>query len=288
MLKSYINLLRPHQYLKNGFVLVGVIFSRQWDYNSISAALHAFIAFCLISSASYILNDIIDAEEDRQHPVKQNRPIANGSISNVNAWIFFIVLSITAFSFAMYNERTIIPFIGLYLAINIAYSFLLKKIVILDVFVISAGFMLRLLTGTMGIGIYPSHWLLLCGLMLTLFLGFSKRKAELMTVKSNNIENTRISLKKYSKTLLDQFIGISAACTILSYSLFTVSETTIEFHGSSDLIYTIPFVVFGIFRYLFLLDNSYHGNDTAKDLINDVPLLLTVAGWLAVSISIIL
>jgi hypothetical protein len=151
--------------------------------------------------------------------------------------------------------------------------------------------MLRILVGTLGLGIEPSNWLLLCGLMLTLFLGFAKRRAELLMLESSGDRSkasTRRVLDDYSPIMLEQYIAVSAACTILSYSLYTVSESTIAVHGSGNLIYTVPFVIYGIFRYLYLLHHRAQGNDTARDLLTDSHLLLTVAGWIVTSLAVLL
>jgi len=173
---------------------------------------------------------------------------------------------------------------------NIFYSWKLKHIVILDVFIISAGFMLRILTGTIGLGIEPTAWLLLCGLMITLLLGFSKRRAELLTVESLDLDEniTRKVLEDYSPIVLEQYIGITAACTIMSFGLYTVSPQTIELHGSDNLIYTLPFVVYGIFRYLYLLHSQKKGNDTAKDLVTDKHMLITVVLWIIATIWVLI
>jgi len=158
----------------------------------------------------------------------------------------------------------------------------LKHVVILDVFSIASGFMLRILAGTIGIGIEPSEWLLLCGLMITLFLGFAKRRSELYLLPRT--QNTRQVLDDYSPALLDNFIAISAGATILGYGLYTVSEQAIRAHGHTDLIYTLPFVIYGIFRYLYLLHHQGQGGDPSRDLLTDSHLLVTLAGWLLTTI----
>ena len=181
-------------------------------------------------------------------------------------------------------------FVITYFVINIFYSWHLKHVVILDVFLISSGFMLRILAGTVGLGIAPSAWLLLCGLMVTLFLGFAKRRAELLMLES--IEGgsnglTRRVLDDYSPQMLEQFIAVTAACTIIAYGLYTVAPQTVAIHGSNNLIYTLPFVVYGIFRYLFLLHRRSKGNDTAKDLVQDPHLLVTVVAWVVTTLWVL-
>lgn len=293
-MRALIRLLRPHQYIKNGFVLLGLLFATQRDATTATHAALAFLAFCAMASAVYVLNDLLDAEADRQHPQKCRRPIASGEIKAPAAWCACVLLACAALALGAAVGLAVPALLLTYLALNVAYSLYLKHVVILDVFVISAGFMLRILAGTVGIGIAPSQWLLLCGLMVTLFLGFAKRHAELMQLAAADGPRAgpggacaRPVLDDYSGAMLGQFIAVSAACTVLSYSLYTVSRDTIALHGTAKLIYTVPFVVYGIFRYLFLLHLRAQGNDTAHDLLTDRHLLLTVACWLAVTFSVL-
>ncbi|WP_348815929.1 decaprenyl-phosphate phosphoribosyltransferase [Halomonas sp. H10-59] len=281
-MRSLIQLLRPHQYIKNGFVLVGALFSHQWDIITLFHALLAFFAFCCMASAVYILNDILDIEADRIHPVKCHRPLPSGAISRDAAKRVLLALVAMSLVISLFVSYWVVFFVVTYFVINIFYSYSLKHVVILDVFLISTGFMLRILAGTLGLDIAPSVWLLLCGLMVTLFLGFSKRRAELLMLESNENSSSRLArrvLDEYSPVMLEQFIAVTAACTVLSYGLYTVSPETIAMHGSDDLIYTLPFVVYGIFRYVYLLHHRSRGNDAAKDLLTDRHLLITVVFW---------
>lgn len=280
-LQAVIKLVRPHQYVKNGFVLIGPLFAQQWDVQTLIQAFLAFSAFCLMASAVYVLNDIMDIEADRQHPVKCNRPLPSGKVSLGFARSLLAGLVVSALILSALVSGWVVVFVATYFVINIFYSWRLKHVVILDVFIISSGFMLRIFAGTVGLGIAPSQWLLLCGLMVTLFLGFSKRRAELLMLESAGANNglTRKVLDDYSPAMLEQFIGVTAACTVLSYGLYTLSPETVALHNSSDLIYSLPFVVYGIFRYLFLLHQKARGNDTANDLLTDRHLLITVAAW---------
>ena len=178
-----------------------------------------------------------------------------------------------------------------YALVNIGYSAWWKHIVIVDVFLISAGFMLRLLTGTLGLGIPPSAWLLQCGFMLTLFLGFAKRRAEMLTIggqPNGGALSTRKVLDDYSPVMIEQFMSVSAACTVLSYSLYTVSPETVARHHTQLLIVTVPFVVYGIFRYLYLLHREQRGADTARDLVTDRHMLVVCAGWTALTALIVI
>jgi 4-hydroxybenzoate polyprenyltransferase len=164
------------------------------------------------------------------------------------------------------------------LLLNIAYSLWLKHVVILDVFCIATGFMLRILAGTIGVGIPPSKWLLLCGLMITLFLGFAKRRAEFITL-ANGKEYHRKVLLKYGAILLDQLVSICAVAVILSYSLYTMSPETVHIHHTENLIYTVPFVIYALFRYIFLLHHSNGGGDPTRDLLRDKHIVISVLGW---------
>lgn len=288
--RSVIKLIRPHQYIKNGFVLLGPLFAQQWDLVTLSQALLAFLAFCCMASAVYVLNDIIDIEADRAHPVKCRRPLPSGDISSRAAKQLLGGLVAAAMVLSLLVSGWVTLFVAAYFIINIFYSWHLKHVVILDVFLISSGFMLRILAGTVGLGIAPSAWLLLCGLMVTLFLGFAKRRAELLMLEAMEGANnglTRRVLDDYSPAMLEQFIAVTAACTIISYGLYTVAPQTVAIHGSNDLIYTLPFVVYGIFRYLFLLHRREKGNDTAKDLVQDRHLLVTVAAWVATTLWVL-
>ncbi|QTF94382.1 MAG: decaprenyl-phosphate phosphoribosyltransferase [Halomonas sp. BM-2019] len=283
-------LVRPHQYLKNGFVLLGPLFAHQWDFVTLSQALLAFLAFCCMASAVYVLNDIMDIEADRAHPVKCRRPLPSGAISLGTAKRLLTGLVVGSLVLSLLVSGWITLFVASYFVINIFYSWHLKHVVILDVFLISSGFMLRILAGTVGLGIAPSAWLLLCGLMVTLFLGFAKRRAELLMLEATDVANnglTRRVLDDYSPEMLEQFIAVTAACTILAYGLYTMSPQTVAIHGSDHLIYTLPFVAYGIFRYLFLLHRRAKGNDTAKDLIQDRHLLITVVAWVATTVWVL-
>lgn len=287
-----LRLLRPHQYIKNTFVFAGVLFSRQWDIYTLLQTGWVFCAFSLSASTVYILNDLSDIDADKAHPKKRYRPLPSGRVSIATAKKIIIILWATAFIPTFILKEWALVFILLaYILMNIAYSLHLKHIVLLDVFVISTGFMLRLLAGTLGIGIVPSAWLLLCGMMLTLFLGFCKRTSELLqSAAADNTfaEKSRRVLTEYNTTMLEQFTSITAACTIISFGLYTVSYQTIQTQGTSNLIYTLPLVIYGIFRYLFLLHRHGKGTDTAKDFLTDRHLLLTGSCWVGMTLVILI
>lgn len=283
-----IRLLRPHQWVKNGFVLIGLLFGHAWrDPAMVAQAIAAFVAFCLISSAVYVMNDLLDREQDRHHPDKRQRPLASGQVGVGAAIALGAVCLLLGFGlvgglfvpFGLPASQAPWLFVA-YGLLNIGYSLGLKHVVILDVFLIAAGFMLRILAGTLGIGIAPSHWLLLCGLMLTLFLGFAKRRAELNALALDGKHHRRV-LDHYTEPMLDQFITLAAAATVIAYSLYTVSEETIALHGTPWLIVTVPCVVYGLLRYLFRLHRGGGGGDPARELLTDPHLLGVAVLWLA-------
>lgn len=277
-----IKLLRPHQWLKNGFVLVGLLFGHAWnDPVKLAQAAAAFAAFCLLASAVYVMNDLIDREQDRQHPRKKFRPLAAGTIS-VQAALGLGMLCLLGGSFIALRWSGSAPWLFfIYLTMNVAYCLGLKHVVILDVFIIAAGFMLRILAGTLGLDIAPSHWLLLCGLMVTLFLGFAKRRAELNALASDNAGHRRV-LEHYTVPMLDQFIAIAASGTVISYAIYTVSAETVAMHGTRGLIATVPLVLYGVLRYLWRLHRQGGGGDPALELLTDPHLIVAALGWLAV------
>lgn len=279
---ALLKLLRPHQWIKNGFVFVGVLFGHALGKSEfLVPALEAFVAFCLLSSAVYVFNDWLDREQDRLHPRKKNRPLASGSVTPAAALMLALVCLAGGLGIA-FSGASQAPWIFVaYLAMNAGYSLGLKHVVVLDVFLIAAGFMLRILAGTLGLGIPPTHWLLLTGLMLTLFLGFAKRRAELNALLDDSAGHRRV-LEHYTEGMLDQFITVAASGTVVAYALYTVAPETSALHGTPWLIATLPFVLYGLLRYLFLLHRHGGGGDPARDLLTDGHLLAALAGWLGV------
>lgn len=268
-----VRLLRPKQWVKNVFVCAGVLFgARLHDTHLVTAMALAFVAFCLISSCVYVFNDYLDRESDRRHPTKRNRPLASGAVSPAQGLVVAVAclaLSLTAAWFA--DQRSLIVIL-IYLAINIAYSLQLKHQAVIDVFCIASGFMLRILAGTWGIRITPSGWLLLTGMFITLFLGFAKRRAEWTDAAEQHVR--RPVLKLYSRELLDTFLSITATGTVLSFGLYTLDAQTIALHHTDKLIFTLPFVLFGLFRYLFILHNGKKGENPSADVFADYQILL--------------
>ena len=290
-----LQLMRPYQWSKNVFVFSGILFGEHlMSLSMVIEAIVVFIAFSLVSSAVYILNDYADLEQDRAHLVKRHRPLASGEVSERHAFILLLtclgsgLLLATLLSFFAELPYTVLALLSIYFLINVAYSFRLKDIIILDVFTIASGFMLRLLAGTEGLNISASNWLLLCGIMTALFIAFVKRRSELFEYHSNPSDKPKEVLKQYSPQALDIFIVITATSIVLSYSLYTMAPATAKVHGTEKLIYTVPVVAYGIFRYLHLLYTKAIGSDPARDLFQDTHMLLTGLVWILTTLVIIL
>ena len=279
--------LRPQQWVKNGFVFAALIFSRSitdWHRNARVAA-GAFL-FCLISSAVYLFNDILDAPEDRRHPLKRLRPLASGRLGVGTASIAAIILATLSLYGAWLLDRTFFVILLAYALINVLYSWALKRVVLLDVFVISAGFVLRVISGGVIIHVEISPWLVVCATLLALFLALSKRRHELVAL-GKDASNHRSILAHYSPYFLDQLIGIVTASTVMSYALYTLSsDAQVKFPGKR-LEFTIPFVLFGIFRYLYLVHQGEEGGNPTRLLFTDLVLLSVVLFWAASVIFII-
>lgn len=281
-LKPWLQLLRPHQWVKASFVFVGIVFAHAWnDGAALLAACLAAAAFSLAASAVYVFNDLADRERDRLHPKKRLRPLAAGTVRVGTAVALGLACAVLALALAAAASPTVALLIVAYFVLNTAYSLGAKHVAILDVFIIAAGFMLRLLAGTVGIGIEPSQWLLLCGLMLTLFLGFAKRRAELYALDDGDAGGHRRVLDAYDRVLLDKMITVCASGSLVTYSLYTLAPQTVALHGTEQLVWTVPFVLYGMFRYLLLLHRQGGGGDPAHDVLRDPQIIAAVLGWFA-------
>lgn len=279
--------MRPRQWVKSGFVLMGILFANQWHQpQMVRNVLLAAGAFSLVASGVYILNDLLDRKQDAYHPLKRRRPLVAGTVSVSTAILSMLVLWVAGFSMGLFVSVRVVSILFIYILINIAYSLGLKHVVLLDVFIIAGGFMLRILAGTVGVGIAPSQWLLVCGLMVALFLGFAKRRAELYALAAENADHRKV-LKNYQPVLLDKMIVVTATCVILTYSLYTMSPVTIQTHRTDALIYTVPFVMYGIFRYIYSLHNQNTGTDPAQELFRDPHILISIGGWLILTLWLI-
>jgi 4-hydroxybenzoate polyprenyltransferase len=279
--------MRPHQWTKNIFVLAPLVYARKaTDPAYVQLALQATLAFCLISSSVYLFNDLRDEEADRSHPKKKNRPLPSGRLSRFAATVSALGLLLAGGGLALgVNENFLLVVLG-YLLQNILYTLWLKRVVLVDVFLIANGFVLRAAGGALALDVTLSEWLLLCTITLSLFLGFAKRRSELMELGEEAPRHREI-LGEYDLAFLDQMISISASITVLAYALTTRSPEVIARVGTNRLIYTTPLVFYGIFRYLYLLHIKRGGPDPARTLLQDLPLLLTCILWVLVSLFLI-
>ena len=272
-------LMRPHQWLKNVFVFAGLVFSQSWhDAERVTLVLSAFGVFCLFSSAVYIVNDWRDRDSDALHPTKRLRPLASGAVGPAAAFTLAALLLAGGVALTGGNH-TLLGLVGIYVVSNAAYSWRLKQVPVVDVFIIALGFMLRLLAGTVGVGIPPSRWLILTGIFAALFLGFSKRRAETFHASASQ----RAVLEHYPPALLDVYVAVTMTATLMTYSLFATSPESQAQHGER-LVYTVPIVIFGMLRYAYQVHRG-RGEDVASDLLRDPWIVAALVAWLLVFIA---
>ncbi len=288
-MKTAIGLLRamrPKQWTKNLLVFAALIFAQRLDDPfSVATAIVAFVFFCLLSSSIYLINDLRDIEEDRKHPVKCHRPLAAGIISPTLALIAALILmAMGLLGTFQINQETGMIAAG-YLALTLAYTFGLKHIVIIDVLTVAIGYVLRAIAGAIAIQVEISPWLVICTILLALFLVLAKRRQELVMLEGAAAQYRAI-LGEYSSYLLDQMIAVVTASTFMSYCLYTISERTVQELGTQNLIYTIPFVIYGIFRYLYLVHQKNQGDAPDRVLLTDGPLLANVILYVAAVVVI--
>jgi 4-hydroxybenzoate polyprenyltransferase len=273
--------LRPGQWTKNLLVFAGLVFGgRLLDAEAVGAAAIAFAVFCALSSAGYLFNDVRDRDADRRHPLKQSRPIASGQLSMPTALMLAAVLAAVAVAVAAVISPALAFVAAAYAALLALYSVLLKNMVILDVLTIAGGFVLRAIAGAVAVRVPFSAWLLVCTTLLALFLGLSKRRHELVLLGEGAVDHRRI-LHEYSPYLLDQMIAVVTASTLVAYTFYSISPETAARLGTPRLGLTIPFVLYGIFRYLYLVHQKHGGGSPAALLVTDRPLLACVALWIA-------
>lgn len=272
-IKDYIKLMRPKQYIKNLFVVAALIFSNKiLDVNAVFQTIIAFISFCLISSAVYVLNDIVDIEKDKLHPKKCKRPLASGVINKSNAIILLIILVVASISISLTVKTGLAFILIIYLFNNLLYSFKIKNIVLLDVFSIAFGFILRVCAGSIAIGVTLSNWIILCTFFLSLYLGLGKRKKEIATLKDNAGEHRKI-LKEYNDEIINQMMTVVLSSTIVCYALYSTSNKS-----NPNMIFTTIFVVYGILRYNYVITTSDEGNPTDV-VLKDTSLQISVLVW---------
>jgi 4-hydroxybenzoate polyprenyltransferase len=281
-------LFRPSQWVKNIFLFAALIFSKHFfELAYFSAAAKGFIVFCLASSIVYIINDIADREADKLHPLKRKRPLAAGTVNVASALTvaggILILLGWLIVQLPMLFSIAVL----LYMFLNLGYTFGLKRVVLVDVFIIAAGFMLRVIAGAFVIDVVISSWLALCTLFISVFLAISKRRGELLLVTEDASSSVRPVLKYYDVAFLDQLMTITAAGVVISYALYTVAERTINIFGTENLIFTTVFVLFGVFRYLFLIRAHRTDDNPMHLLLTDFPMLVNIGAWFVFCVLVI-
>jgi 4-hydroxybenzoate polyprenyltransferase len=274
--------LRPRQWLKNLLVFAGLVFATTLgDAGRWLEALAAFGAYCAISSAAYLVNDLRDREDDRLHPVKRARPIARGELSPRAAVALAAGLAAVALVLTGVLGLVSVAFLLAFAALQAAYTLALKHVVLLDVLVIGSLFVIRAAAGAEGVDVRISPWLLLCTALLALFLALAKRRGELVLVGAQRAPGRPV-LEGYSLELVDQLLAIVASSTVIAYSVYTLTA-----RDSKALLATVPFVIFGVFRYLLLVHRDDVGEEPEQVLLTDIPIILAVAGWIATAAAIL-
>ncbi len=279
--------LRPQQWVKNFVLFAGLIFSQNLDKPEfIFKSAAGFALFCVLSSSAYIFNDIMDLDSDRKHPLKSSRPIASGQLKVPTAVLLFIVLAAVSVGLSVWLSPMFALTAASYFILNLIYSVYLKNVVIIDVMSIAAGFVIRAVAGAVVIGVEISAWLVVCTILLALFLGFGKRRHELMLLESQATDHRKI-LSEYSPYFLDQMIAVVTASTVIAYAFYTLSPEVEMKLGTKHMDLTIPFVLYGVFRYLYLIHQKEGGGSPTRMLLTDKPILANVILWLAAVVLIV-
>jgi 4-hydroxybenzoate polyprenyltransferase len=280
-LRDVLQLLRPPQWSKNTVLFAALIFAKHlFVFSDLITVTLGFLAFCALASGAYVMNDLRDCERDREHPLKSLRPLPSGRVRRGTAVVLSIALVLTGMLSAIALRPGFGVLAGVYFVLQVAYTFWLKETVILDVMSIAAGFVIRAVAGGVIIAVPVSPWLVICTFLLALFLGFSKRRHELILLEGRATDH-RASLKEYSPYFLDQMIAVVTASTVVAYAIYTASPEVREKLGTDKLYLTIPFVLFGIFRYLYLVHQREEGGNPTQLLLTDRPLLIDVLLWIA-------
>ncbi|WP_321423441.1 decaprenyl-phosphate phosphoribosyltransferase [uncultured Methanobacterium sp.] len=280
MLKDILVSMRPKQWYKNLVIFIGIIFSiNLLNLNLWIDVIAAFTIFCILSGSIYILNDILDLEKDKNHPKKKNRPLASGRLKVPYAMTFAIILICIALTGAYLLNLQFFMVSVAFFILMLVYSFFLKEIIIVDIMVISIGFVLRAMAGALAIGVYVSPWLIICAFLLALFLALGKRRHELVLLKEN-ASNHRKILGEYSTDMLDQMINITTSALIMSYSLYTF------FSGNTYIMITIPFAFYGLFRYIFLVHARNMGGEPEM-IFKDKGMVISIVLWVIVVVCVL-
>lgn len=279
LIRLLLTAIRPHQWSKNLFIFAPLLFGKKMtDLTAVSYAFLAFAVFCLLASSLYIFNDWFDAEEDRTHPEKRFRPISSGDLPVPVALFCAGILFIAAFGIAAAIGIKFFLLAALYFILIISYCLVLKRLLVLDCMTIAAGFVMRVVGGAIAVQVMPTHWLIVCAFLLALFLAFTKRRQELLTLSENAAEHRHV-LGQYSVKYVDRVNNILIGAAIVCYALYTVAPETIERFHTTNLIYGTVFVIYGMLRYMALIEDSANGGNPSKMFLKDKPLLLTVIGW---------
>lgn len=286
MLKALLQTFRPHQWVKNLFVLAPVVFAKElFDLALVARALSAFFIFCLLASAVYTINDILDVDKDRAHPKKCERPIASGRLSTrmaAAAAVGLISISLVGAGFLGVGFATTA---SCYLLLNLAYSLRLKETAFVDVACISTGFVMRVLGGSFAVRVDPSFYLVACTFLLALFLALGKRRHEL--AQAGRVSQQRIVLDKYDARTVQWALSLTGAATLVCYSLYTLDAQTRLFFGTPYLPVTIPFTALGILRFLVLVARTPHADSPTEEMLRDVPFMANLAAWGAAILVIV-
>jgi 4-hydroxybenzoate polyprenyltransferase len=286
-LVALLEAMRPKQWFKNVFVLAGLVFGGQlFAAASCARALACFFTFCAASSAVYLINDVFDRRSDAHHPVKRLRPIASGRLPVATAVCAAAVLGIGAIAGSLALSRPTFLILALYLASSAAYTSGLKRVFILDVLIVSAGFVLRAAAGAAAVRAEISPWLICCTFLLALYLALGKRRDELTLLRESAVQH-RKNLGSYSVPLLDSWLTALSGATIVCYALYTQSPRTVEYFHTTNLLYTVPFVVYALFRYQHLVVRKEAGGDPGSSLLGDRGMKTAILAWAAVAAIII-
>lgn len=280
ILNALLREIRVNQYTKNILIFAAPLFGGVLlDVDILYRSFLAFISFSFIASAVYVINDIMDIEKDRQHPIKRNRPIASGMISIYMAIILAVLLFVVSLGISVYIDKMLMMILLIYFGMNVAYSVRLKHVVLFDVMIIAMGFVLRAFAGVVSSSVGASNWFILCVFMLSLFLALAKRRAEMLLFLEDKSKQRKV-LKEYSLELIDQLLMVATAASLTSYSMFALNahvNSKVHEGGTEtpEMLITIPFVIYGMFRYLYLVHIKKQGGAPEQVLVHDKPILIT-------------
>lgn len=287
MVTALVVSMRPKQWVKNLLVFAGLIFSKNlFNPTDVLRSLAAFLVFSMLSGAVYIINDLVDRQNDRQHPLKSRRPIASGRLSAgaaIAGAVALVVISIASGLLLDWRFGTVAV---AYFVMQLAYSFRLKRVVVLDVMIVAAGFAFRAVAGTYVVNVSISPWLFVCTILLALFLALAKRRHELMSLEDGGAGH-RAVLTNYTETLLDQMIAVATSATVIGYCLYTMAPETVAKFGTHNLILSVPFVLYGVYRYLYLVYRKDLGGAPEKALLSDPPLIIDIVLYVVSVVAIV-